>query len=127
MQSYLKAGNCTTTDSKRKVFMIRSRNLPIKCNFPSQYSDTKCVAIPCSGPDSQQHIYNCHYLETSNAVMSHDTNDDVEYDDIFTTNTDLQMIVMKKMMNKYTKRTNLLSPTQNSEQTDPGDPGTSPS
>ena len=72
-QNYLKPGYNLTVCEMRNIFMIRLRNLNLKCNFPSMYSDRKCIVNPCSGEDSQIHLYSCEYLETSNTIALKDT------------------------------------------------------
>ena len=43
MQSYLRSGNPLLTDTKRKIFKLRCCDLLLECNFPTAFSDIKCV------------------------------------------------------------------------------------
>ena len=91
----------------KKIFLLRSRNLNIKCNFPSQYEDRNCIASGCDGEDSQAHLYVCEFIVTqNNTLIQHK----LKYQDIFSNNTALQMAVMKVMMQRYKTRLELLSP-----------------
>ena len=93
-QSYLKPGNNLTLTDMRNIFMIRMRNLPLKCNYPSMYPDRKCLAPDCSDSDSQIHIWTCKYLETKTSICVNDVN----YTDIFKNDVNKQFHVMQVMM-----------------------------
>ena len=80
IQSYFLPGNNISIDCMRKIFEIRSRNMKLKCNFPNQYNDRKCLVPQCLDSDSQLHLYTCKYLsEKSDRVMLCD----LSYEDIF--------------------------------------------
>ena len=114
MQNYLKAGNGLTVESMKNIFYIRSRNLQLKCNFPLQYSDRKCIVAECDGEDSQIGLFTCNYFAGDNTNMHFQ----VKYEDIFSSNVPMQAAVMNILMERYERRLLLLSPQPTGE----GDP-----
>ena len=108
-QNYLMPGYGLNSDSMKKIFMIRSRNLDIKCNFPGKYLDKKCVANDCEGNDSQIHLYYCQFLEKENSLTHYNPEDETPYTEIFHNNVEAQYEVMKRIMRKFTRRNEILS------------------
>ena len=90
------------------IFQLRSRNLPLKCNFPSQYNDRKCIVNECSDEDSQSDLYTCKFLEPLNIIKTND----LEYHDIFGDEVTKQVSMMNLIMRKYESRLTVLSSQQ---------------
>ena len=115
MQSYLKPGNNLSVIDMRTIFMIRMRNLNIKCNFPSMYNDRKCIVPQCSDEDSQFHLYSysCQYLEEN--TISEVNNG--SYYDIFSNNVRRQCEVMNIIMQHFMTRQTILSSQMRRDET----------
>ena len=62
LQNYLKPGNSMTIQDKSFIFEVRSRMLPVKCNFKTGQSDLKCRKCDIDDED-QQHLLTCTALE----------------------------------------------------------------
>ena len=103
-QKYLTPGNSITVHAMRTIFQIRVRNLPLKSNFPSQFTDTKCIITQCNDNDSQDHLYICKYIAKSGSIMR----TDVDYCDMFCDNVQKQTEVMNILMTKMKIRNDLL-------------------
>lgn len=43
MQNYLKSRNGLSSFEGQNIFMVKMRNMFLKCNFPSMFSDKTCV------------------------------------------------------------------------------------
>ena len=116
MQSYLQPGNNLSVSDMRTIFMMRMRNLNLKCNYPSMYDNRKCIAPQCMDEDSQFHIYSCKYLDEHNSI----TMPNNSYYDIFTNNVERQYQVMQIMIQHYITREKMLS--SQASRDDPADP-----
>ena len=79
MQKYLSAESRLSLTTMRRIFQLRTRNLPIKRNFPNKISDLSCVVPECDKEDSQAELFKCPYLEPKYAVGQRD----IEYEDLF--------------------------------------------
>ena len=69
MQTYFKSKNCLSADSMRKIYALRTRSLPLKCNAPSKYTDRLCLAPGCLEEDQEEHVYECAYLSEEKQVV----------------------------------------------------------
>ena len=73
-QAYLKPGNGISSDMMRKIYHTRCREIYLKCNFPSNFSDKKCFG-PCSdGEDRDKHIFSCLYFSNGSEMLSKELN-----------------------------------------------------
>ena len=105
-QHYFKPGNNLSADSMRWIFKIRSRDLPIRGNFPGAQSENKCAIEQCPEKlESQFHLFTCPFLSSDNQIMSND----VSYTDIFLDNVAKQYEVMLIMKSRFIQRNRLLS------------------
>ena len=69
-QQYLKAGFGLSTLMMRKIYHTRCREIYLKCNFPSNFSDKKCLS-PCdNGEDQEKHIFSCLYFSKPGEISS---------------------------------------------------------
>ena len=79
-QQYLEASSKLPKKLMQEIFMIRSRNLQVRCNFPKQNIKLECCAPSCQSLESQKHLYECKFFEPTSMMMK---NNDVKYEDIF--------------------------------------------
>ena len=98
----------------KRIFALRTRALPLKCNAPSKHSDNFCLVPECLGEDRETHIYDCQFLKNENDI----TQNNNEYNDIFSCDVSKQVKVMHRFFDKYQKRNLFLS----SHQRGPGAP-----
>ena len=67
-QNYLKPGNDLSIEIMRRIYHTRCREIDLKCNFPSRFSDKRCLS-PCKdGQDREQHIFLCKYFSNQNEL-----------------------------------------------------------
>ena len=104
IQSYFKSKNALSADSMRKIYALRTRSLPLKCNAPSQYSDKLCLVPDCLEEDREEYVFSCVYLSEGGEVLQ--TN--IKYEDIFAINVQNQEIVKDIFFLRYTKRSKYL-------------------
>ena len=91
-QSYLKPGTGISSESMRWIFVIRSRDLAIRGNFPNSHKNVKCVIEECSEKvESQRHLFSCCFLDVSNEIIPND----ISYDDIISYNVKKKYQVME--------------------------------
>ena len=114
-QNYMRAESRLAVETMCKIFQIRSRNLPVKCNAPGRYDDRKCVVTECNGEDSQRDLFSCRFLEPINML----TADSFPYDDIFSNDVNKQVRVTQIIFQKYQSRAKYLASL--SEGVAPGD------
>ena len=105
---YLHSSSRLTIETMRQIYHIQTREIYLKGNFPSQFSDTKCVVPQCSGRDENLHIFSCSYLSPQNEVMSESSF--VTYYDIFLNNTHLQQTVATIIFSRLEVRKEYLGP-----------------
>ena len=106
-QCYFRPGTNLTTETKRRIFKVRSRDLLLKCNFPGAFDDLKCVTgCDEDSIDDQKHLFYCPVL-SGNTVMS----ENVRYENIFIQNNVFkQEQVVNIIFDHFQKRNKILSP-----------------
>ena len=105
-QNYLQPGSNVSTESVRWIFAIRSRDLPVRGNFPGAQRDNKCAIEQCPEKlESQYHLFVCPFLSSNNEIVS----SDITYSDIFKDNVEEQHEVMRIMKSRYNRRRQLMS------------------
>ena len=104
-QSYLSPKSKLSVSSMQKIFQLRSRNLPVKKNFPNCHSDTKCVVTECQDEDSQEGLFLCKYLGPWNQVIERNT----KYEDIVLDDVIKQMQIVKIIDQKFQSRIKYLA------------------
>ena len=92
----------------RRIFQLRTRNLPLKRNFPNQHKDLSCVVPECNKDDSQVELFKCSYLEPKNTIGQRD----VKYDDLFSDSVEKQVLVTRILYEKFTSREKYISSSQ---------------
>ena len=116
-QTYLKPGSGMSSESMKWIFVIRSRDLAIRGNFPNSHKNVKCVIRECSeNIESQRHIFSCPFLAPSNEIISND----ISYDDIFGNNVTKQCQVMEIMRKRYSIRNEYVNNCCNDSPLGPG-------
>ena len=119
-QSYLNPGSGISVDSMRKIYHIRCREVFVKCNFPSAFSDKKCLA-PHVEIDEQSHVYSCSFFTYPNEIISAS----ISYEDIFGRNVEKQIEVMNIFYSRLEVRKSYLLPQQSGVRA-PADPSRVP-
>ena len=104
IKTYFKSGSGLSSHDMHRIYSLRARSLPLKCNTPSQHSDTLCLARDCGGEDREFHIYGCELLTDGNEVTQNDT----KYEDIFENNINKQKHIMTRFFERYERRSKLL-------------------
>ena len=84
----------------RRIFQLRTRNLPLKRNFPNRYSEWSCVVPECDKEDSQSELFKCEYLEPNNMIGKGFLN----YEDLFSNSVEKQVLVTSIIYEKYQSR-----------------------
>ena len=96
----------------KNIFLMRSRNLLVKGNFPTMFTNVKCVAKGCQQDETSKHLYECNIYE------NRFNNKNVKFEEIFSNKIDSMKFIQKVVMNKFKQREVLLSSLE-----DPRDPG----
>ena len=104
-QSYFKAKSELSVQMMQKIFQLRSRNLPVKANFPQMHVDVKCVIPECTGEDSQKGLFLCEYLEPINQII----HENIQYEEIFTDCVEKQKRIVNIIDQKYQSRVKYLA------------------
>ena len=102
-QPYFKSGNGLSPEDMRRIYALRTRALPLKCNSPSQYSDRLCLVNECTGEDREIHIYSCEFLTDGNEVTICNTS----YEDIYKNNVLNQKTIMERFFERFQRRKKL--------------------
>ena len=104
-QEYLEP-NKTSVKMAKFIFHARNRMLDFKLNYKNKnYGDLLCPV--CQDPtssDGQEHLLQCVKLKGSLVVQ-----DDVKYEDLFSTSVKKQIIIASIMEEKFEKRKTILN------------------
>ena len=84
LKEYLQTDSLSTSE-KQLLFKLRTRMIPVKCNFPSMQDDLSCNLCNSNTNESQEHVLICPGLGT------HANEDSVKYMDIFDQNLEKQV------------------------------------
>ena len=57
MQPYLLSNNGLSVKNMRKIYHMRSREIQLKCSYPSAFKDTSCPYQGCESQDTQKHLF----------------------------------------------------------------------
>jgi len=105
MQPYLKSGGNITSEVKRKIFTIRTRDLNIRGNFKNSYNDIKCQVPECDEQETQKHVFQSYCIHTSTI---HDPNVSIKYEEIFGENVSSQSYVANVIYRNIERRNNII-------------------
>ena len=115
-QLYLLSGTNLTTQDQKQIYLIRTRSIDCKANFPSKFGfDKKCIIDSCLAEDNQKHIYktSCYNSQnTSNNLMINQ----LKYEDIYRDNLEKQLNVKNIFFKKYKQREKLISSQKRSSE-----------
>ena len=78
---YPKSNNSLTDDEKVTLYKLRVREVEVKCNYKSKFSDLKCTFCNSQEDDDQYHLLQCEYSIKNCKNLAE--NIMVEYEDIF--------------------------------------------
>ena len=98
--SYLSPESGLSLETMRRIFHIRSRELPLKTNFRYNFKDLSCLHPSCSDTDSQIHIFSSNCFSDQNEIVTNE----IKYSDIFGHNVQLQVNVTNIMYSKLEQR-----------------------
>ena len=99
-QTYFKPESKLSVEMMQKIFQLRSRNLPVKANFPKLHANIKCVIPECNDEDSQKGLFLCKFLDPINQISNQNT----QYEDFFTDCGDKQKLIVNIIDQKYQSR-----------------------
>ena len=114
-QSYLLSDSGLSIESMRRIYHIRCRELHVRANYPSAFSDTNCPSPGCQYRDTQIHLFVSSCFSDRNQIMTKKT----RYKDIFGCDIQAQVIVMKIMFRKFENRRLCASPSDGGLPEDP--------
>ena len=98
-QSYLLPSMMSMTQAKH-IFMLRTRMLDTKDNYPNKYPDNLCpICDDGITKDSQEHVMFC--LNDSNQMI---VNSDVQYTNLFSNDVNKQLQVSLIIAENFSKR-----------------------
>ena len=105
MQDYLKPSQNTTrkVQDMKFLFSLRSRMVPVKCNYKGEFKDYNCDLCKLKGTktyDTQEHLMRCTELSTGKEIIK----TCIQYSDIFKTNVSNQFNITHILRNKYQRR-----------------------
>ena len=100
-------GSELSQDDSKQIYLLRTQNFMVKCNFPGMFKDKKCISELCSEEDSTRHIFYCKYLEdkTEQCISIENT----RYEDIYSNNVHKQLTIKNIFMGKFNIRNKLFS------------------
>ena len=105
LQPYFSSKYGLSADSMRKIYALRTRSLPLKCNAPAQYADRLCLAPGCLEEDQEEHVYRCSYLSEGEQLIQQSN---IKYEDIFSCDVKKQETVKEMFFVNYMKHTKYL-------------------
>ena len=112
MQQYLRPGTILNSTAKYH-FKARSSMLDLRGNFKNNFkNDNFCQGcLNRSEPETQMHTYYCNSLSSSEIQTSN-----VQYDDLFSQDSEKQLIVSQSLKKRIEKRNQLI---KSREETNP--------
>ena len=104
-QKYLSSGNGLSLDTMRKIFHTRCREIFLKCNFPSSFSDRNCVSRCDEGQDCERHIYSCRLFSNQNEILFKN----ISFEEIFENDVQKQKEVVNILFSRLEIRKTFLT------------------
>ena len=97
---------------------IRIRDVSIKANFPTAFSDKVCSASElCYFEETQKHVYSCEFLSPKNQI----SDKNIKFEQIFGNSTAEQDIIAEIFFQRF-KRLKECVTSRNKSAERPGDP-----
>ena len=95
LKDYLKTDRLTTAE-KQLLFNLRTRMVPVKCNYSAMYEDDlSCQLCDTNANESQEHLLFCPSLADSVQSYQATTAVHIQYMDIFHENLEKQISAVK--------------------------------
>ena len=89
----------------RRIYQTKCRELDVKANYPSAYSDNKCPASGCKSEDNQKHLFESACFTNDHMI----TNNETKYEDVFSSNIEEQIRVTDILFLKLEARRRVIS------------------
>ena len=106
-QEYLLSSELTTAE-KKFLFQLRTRMICVKNNYKSGQDDLLCPLCQAT-EDTQEHVLSCPVIARRVKIVSRQ--DDVKYENIFSSDIKKQAAVTRLFMKLWKVRTNLMDKT----------------
>ena len=103
MQGYLKSNLLSNYEAKF-LFNSRCRMIPVRSNFGNSFTDHFCPLCKKNLEDTQSHLLLCDALENHNVLASNLP----EYEHLFSSKVEDQVVIVKILKQKFEKRKRLL-------------------
>ena len=103
MQVYLKSELMSNHEAKF-LFHSRSRMLPVKSNYGNSFTDNFCPLCKKNLEDTQTHLLVCDSLNDQNVLATNVP----QYDHLFSSKVEDQVVIVKILKKKLEKRKKLL-------------------
>ena len=105
IQSYFLPENGLSAENMRRIYQTKCRELDVKANYPSAYSDNKCPASGCKSEDNQKHLFESACFTNDHMI----TNNETKYEDVFSSNIEEQIRVTDILFLKLEARRRVIS------------------
>ena len=106
-QEYLLSPELTTVE-KKFLFQLRTRMICVKNNYKSGQDDLLCPLCQAT-EDTQEHVLSCPVIACRVKIVSRQ--DDVKYENIFSSDIKKQAAITRLFMKLWKVRTNLMDKT----------------
>ena len=117
IQPYFKPESNLSLETMRRIYSVKCREIPVKANFTSAYKDATCPFTDCTALDTQKHLFDSSCFSNDNQLIQYNT----QYEDIFGTDIQAQVKVIKIFFSRLQIRNKFLTLTG---QGIPADPST---
>ena len=101
MQDYLQPENVKNVTQAKNLFSARTRMLDVGDNFSNKYGKNVKCKLGCEESDTQSHLLSCQHLAGNDLLHSEDN---VNYDDLFSNQVEDKLIVAAVLETKYRLR-----------------------
>ena len=101
MQDYLQPENVKNVNQAKFIFSARTRMLDVGDNFSNKYGKNAKCKLGCEESDTQSHLLSCQHLAGNDLLHSEDN---VNYDDLFSNQVEDKLIVAAVLETKYRLR-----------------------
>ena len=106
IQRYLTHDSRLSIESMRRIYHVRCREIQVKSNYPSSFSDTKCPFSDCEKQDTQTHLFESYCFSEQKEIMNINN---AQYEDIFGCDIEAKVNVVQIIFSKLENRRKFLS------------------
>ena len=110
LKNYLMPGKISIQQAK-EIFLLKSRMLETKDNFPNKFKDKFCPICEDGIVDSQAHVMNCPAILSKSIVQT-----DLNYDNLFQDDVLKQIQVSSVIMENFKRRKEIIKKKETSPQ-----------